>query len=51
MSEVVTYPDGHWPTCGCGWVGRKYPLGHLDTARAALAAHQTIHHTSKENES
>lgn len=34
---------GHRPVCSCGWVARLYPLGHLDAARAALAAHTAAH--------
>lgn len=32
---------GHRPVCSCGWVDRLYPLGQLDAARAAAAAHLT----------
>ena len=32
---------GHRPVCPCGWVDRLYPLGQLDAARAAAAAHLT----------
>ena len=38
--EVLSGPTGHRPVCPCGWVGPLYPLGHLDTARAALAHHE-----------
>ena len=34
---------GHRPVCSCGWVARLYPLGYLDTARAALADHTAAH--------
>lgn len=34
---------GHRPVCSCGWVARLYPLGYLDAARAALAAHVSEH--------
>lgn len=34
---------GHRPVCSCGWVSRAYPLGYLDAARAALAAHVSEH--------
>lgn len=34
---------GHRPVCSCGWVARLYPLGHLDSARAALAGHTATH--------
>lgn len=34
---------GHRPVCSCGWVSRLYPLGQLDAARAALAAHLQGH--------
>lgn len=44
--EVLTYDDGHRPVCPCRWVGSMYPLGYLDTARAILAAHQTVNHTT-----
>lgn len=33
----------HRPVCTCGWVGRAKPLGHLDTARAALQRHREAH--------
>lgn len=34
---------GHRPVCSCGWVGTRYPLGHLDRARAALNGHKRTH--------
>ena len=39
---------GHRPVCSCGWVSRAYPLGYLDAARAALAAHVSEHGSSRQ---
>lgn len=43
--EVGNYIDemGHRAVCSCGWVSRLYPLGYLDSARAALAEHAAAH--------
>ena len=38
---------GHRPVCSCGWVSRAYPLGYLDAARAALAAHVSEHGSTR----
>ena len=35
---------GHRPVCSCGWVDRLYPMGYLDTARAAAARHTAREH-------
>ena len=48
ISEVIEFGRciddmGHRPVCSCGWVARLYPLGHLDSARAALADHTAAH--------
>ena len=39
---------GHRPVCSCGWVSRAYPLGYLDAARAALAAHVSEHGSTRQ---